>query len=321
MKIDCDRFARVSVPRLLGGALLLTALAAPRASQACACGCGVFDVGTSSMFPTSSGWMAFLEYDYQDQTHNWSGTSSAPGADNTDKEIRTHFVTAGLQYMIDRSWGVEVDIPYVNRTFRTDIGAPGSPDVVSRNWDGVGDIRIKGLYTGFSADLSTGISLGVKVPSGTYTFASDVVDRDTQFGSGSTDVLVGAYHRHRLTPDNSWSWFAQGQLDAPVLNQDGYRPGPELDAAAGVHYNNWTIGGTQITPLAQVIGSYRLHDGGGAGDPENSGYERVLLSPALEIDLHPVRIYVDAEFPVFQRVTGNQVTAPVLFKAVVSYMF
>ena len=32
--------------------------------------------------------MGFLNYDYQDQNQNWSGNSTAPAANNGDKEIR-----------------------------------------------------------------------------------------------------------------------------------------------------------------------------------------------------------------------------------------
>ncbi|MBV8343012.1 MAG: hypothetical protein JO173_11605, partial [Gammaproteobacteria bacterium] len=70
---------------------LLIACAAPRLAVACACGCGVFDVGTSSMFPSHVGGMVFVEQDYMDQDQNWSGTTSAPAGDNSDKRIRTRF--------------------------------------------------------------------------------------------------------------------------------------------------------------------------------------------------------------------------------------
>jgi len=46
-----------------------------------------------------------------------------------------------------------------------------------------------------------------------------------------------------------------------------------------------------------------------------------MLSPGIEFDLHPVKIYADAEFPVFQNFTGNQLAASVLFKLSVSFMF
>ena len=69
------------------------------------------------MFPGGPGGMAFLQYDYQDQDRNWSGTSQAPAANNPDKEIATHFVTAGMQYMFNGSWGARLEVPYDYRSF------------------------------------------------------------------------------------------------------------------------------------------------------------------------------------------------------------
>jgi hypothetical protein len=53
----------------------------------------------------------------------------------------------------------------------------------------------------------------------------------------------------------------------------------------------------------------------------NSGYYRVLVSPGLELDRHPWRFYADVEVPVFQHMNGNQLVAPLLVKASVSFMF
>jgi hypothetical protein len=53
----------------------------------------------------------------------------------------------------------------------------------------------------------------------------------------------------------------------------------------------------------------------------DSGYQRVLLSPGIEFDIHPVMIYADAEFDVLQFSRGNQLVAPALFKLAISYMF
>jgi hypothetical protein len=297
---------------------LLAGMLAPGIVHACACGCGVFDVGTSSMFPGGAGGMAFLQYDYQDQNRNWSGTSQAPAANNDDKEIQTHFVTFGLQYMFNRSWGVQAEAPYDFRYFKTKDDAG---DIVSRNWNQLGDIRIEGIYTGFMADLSAGVTFGVKLPTGDFDFSPDVVDRDTQIGTGSTDILLGGFYRGNLTKDDWWDWFAQLQLDVPVLIQAEYRPGVELDAAAGIDYKKFSLGRVRISPMAQVIFSERTSDSGAAADSSNSGYQRVLLSPGIEFHIHPVRIYADAEFPVYQNFTGNQLAAPVLFKVSLSFMF
>ena len=303
--------------KMSGG--LLAVLLAPSVSWACACGCGVFDVGTSSMFPTHEGGMAFLSYSYQDQNRNWSGTSRAPAANNDDKDIETHFVTLGLQYMFTPKWGAQLEVPYDFRHFKT---ADDSGNLVTRNWNQLGDIRLRGVYTGFFPDLSAGVTLGLKLPTGDYKFDSDVVDRDTQIGSGSTDLLFGGFYRDNLDKNQQWDWFAQTELDVPVLIQNDYRPGVELDTAAGIDYKGFHVGNVRISPVAQLIFSERTSDSGAnSAHPVASGYQRLMLSPGVEFHLHPVKIYADAEFPVLQNFTGNQVAASVLFKASISWTF
>ena len=86
----------------------------------------------------------------------------------------------------------------------------------------------------------------------------------------------------------------------------------------------------KISPIAQIIFSERTSDtganaSGGANDnPEEgvaSGFQRMLLSPGIEFHIRPVKIYADAEVPVFQNFRGNQVVAPVLFKVNLSWAF
>ncbi|MGA2785994.1 MAG: hypothetical protein ABSF60_00560 [Verrucomicrobiota bacterium] len=301
---------------------LLAGFLAPSVVHACACGCGVFDVGTSSMFPNGAGGMAYLQYDFQDQDRNWSGTSQAPSANNPDKQIETDFFTAGFQYMFNSSWGVQLEVPYDYRTFKTTSAAPGNP-ITTINWGALGDIRLEGLYTGFFADQSAGVTFGVKLPTGDWTFNNGFgdVDRDSEIGTGSTDILLGGFYRDNLDRNQKWDWFAQLQLDVPVLIQAQYRPGVELDTAAGIDYKGFSLGRVKISPVAQAIFSERTSDSGNAANPDNSGYQRILLSPGVEFHIHPVKIYADAEFPVFQNFTGNQVAAPVLFKVSLSFMF
>jgi Putative MetA-pathway of phenol degradation len=297
---------------------LLAGILTPGIMHACACGCGVFDVATSSMFPEGQGGMAFVQYDYMDQNRNWSGSSEAPAANNDDKELETHFVTFGAQYMFNDKWGAQLEVPYDFRYFK---GTDEENNIASHNWSQLGDIRIEGIYTGFVADLSAGVTLGLKLPTGSYTEDTDLVDRDTQIGTGSTDVLLGGFFRHNLSKDQKWDCFAQLQLDVPVLIQDDYRPGIELDTAAGIDYKGFSLGGMRISPVAQVIFSERTSDSGSNADPDSTGYQRIMLSPGIEFHIHPVKIYADAEFPVYQNFTGNQLAAPVLFKVSMSYMF
>jgi len=203
--------------------------------------------------------------------------------------------------------------------------------LTSVNWFSLGDVRIKALYTGFSPDLSSGLDLGLRLPTGDFSHenAYGDIDRDSEIGSGSTDILLGGFHRGNIAGNQNWDWFAQAEADLPVLTQADYRPGFEFDAAAGVDYKGLSFGRLKVSPLAQVLFSERTRDlgndaAGGANDGNNginSGYTRVLLSPGVEFHLHPVKVYADLEVPVFEHVAGNQLVAPVLFKVSISYMF
>ena len=288
----------------------------PSLLHACACGCNVFDVGASAMFPAHPGGMAFLEWDYQNQNRNWSGASPSSADNNSDKKILTNFFTLGYQYVFNRQWGVMAELPYSNRYFKT---TDANDNVVAFTHSVVGDIRLKGLYTGLSPDMSTGLIFGVKLPSGDYTYSH--FDPDTELGSGSTDLLVGAYHIGRIPAMNGWGWFMNGQLDQTVLNAGGYRPGSQLDAVAGGYYDRWMIGNVKIAPLAQVIESFRWRDSGTFAHSQDSGFERILLAPGVEFGIADFTIYADVGFPVLQNVNGQQLVASELFKLNVSYHF
>jgi len=290
--------------------------ALPGISAACACGCYVFDVQTSAMLPTQPGGMAFLEYDYMDQKQNWGGLHKAASTDNGDIQIRTSFITAGVQYMVNRDWGWSVEVPYWDRYFKT---TDDNGNVGDFTHEAVGDIRVRGIYSGFSSDMSTGLTFGLKLPTGDYEYAN--FDRDTEIGTGSTDALLGFYHQGAITSSNSVAWFTTGSYDQPMLIAAGYRPGAEVDADAGVYYNDWAFGGWKVAPIGSAIGSIRWHDQGWASASSDSGYRRFLLAPGLEVSRGNWTAFADVAFPIFQYYTGNQLAAAQLYKFNVSWKF
>ncbi len=336
------------IPPLLSFVALLSFTTT--AALACACGCSVFDVGgLDTPQEQDHGGRVFFEFWSGDQTENWVGSSRAPAALNSDKQINTQWYNVGFSYNFNRDWGVMVRIPTVNRTLTTDTGDYAG--VVPFNSKDIGDIEIMGMYTGFFKDMSTGVIFGIKLPTGTFTAPG--LDRDTQIGSGSTDLLLGAFHRGLLTGDNVWQYFSQIMLRQPFLYQaaadpqgffDGnpgvvqtYFPGRQIDAAGGIVYNNLyhVLGLDKITPLAQVILSHRDADSGTGSDPYNSGFDRVMLSPGVEFtkvvdeaNNRVVKLYADIEVPVYYRAnaaenagTEGQLVAPYLIKVVASYNF
>lgn len=297
----------------------LGAVSLPASALACACGCGVFGVGAGTLTPTGEGGTAFVEYDFMNQNHNWHGASSAPGADNPDKAIKTDFVNFGGQYMFNRSFGVMVQSAVWNRTFRT-LDSNGV--TVNRfTHAALGDTRIQGVYTGFSPDLSSGLTFGVKLATGDSSYGN--FDPDTEIGTGSTDLLIGGYTHGKLTADNSFSWFANAQWQKPVAWRHAYKPGEEVNAGVGAYYAGYDLwsGKAKLSPVLQLIGSWRARDGGDMGHPGDSGYERLLLAPGVELNTADWRLYAHVAFPVYQRVNGDQLTAPVLFKLALSRTF
>jgi hypothetical protein len=293
-------------------------LAMPGAVLACACGCGVFDVGTSSMFVNHAGVMAFVEYDYLDQSHNRSGTESAPAEDNNDKAIRSKFMTLGGQYQINRSWGMSLELPYWNRYLLSADEDTG--ELAGYSHSAIGDIRIKANYTGFSADMSSGLTMGVKLANGDDNYPH--FDADNQIGSGSTDLLLGGYHLGRLTDDNRWSYFLQAQWDQPVAHKADYRPGAEGNGVVGVYFEGWsTHAALKLSPVGLLRAVYRRSDGGAAGDPENTGYTRLLISPGVELAAGNVKLYADVALPLYTNAHGNQLFANEMWKVHASYFF
>ena len=61
--------------------------------------------------------------------------------------------------------------------------------------------------------------MGVKLPTGSYSHndAYMDIDRDSELGTGSTDILMGGFHRGNLA--RGFTWFAQTLADLPVLIQ------------------------------------------------------------------------------------------------------
>ncbi len=308
----------MKLSRSLMAAGFIAAILNPTLALACACGCGVFDVGTGTMLPTDAGGTVWMEYDFMNQSQNWHNASRASSANNDDKQIRSDFVTAGGEYMFNRKWGAMVDVPYTVRHYKGTDEDTG--DLTHFNHADFGDVKLQGVYSGFSDDMSTGLTFGVKLPTGDFNYAN--FDRDLQTGTGSTNLLLGAYHMGALDEKGTFDWFVNGLWDHPVLTQGGYRPGTEVDAAVGSYYNGIDLGDNgKIAPLLQLIGSYRLRDSGANSDPANSGYTRALISPGIEYDINAVKLYGDVEFPIYQNVNGNQLVAPVFFKFIVGYSF
>ena len=285
----------------------------PAATFACACGCNVFTVGARWSMPTSAGFGAFLQYNYMDQSRNWGNWQSASADANQDQEIRTNFYTLGLQYMADRDWGVMAEAPVWNRYFRT-IDDDGN--LAAATHTSFGDVRLMGMYTGLSEDMSTGIQFGLKLPTG--AFNESLLDRDTQIGTGTTDLLLGGY---QMGQEKGWGWYGQVMWQHAFNERDGYRPGDSFDVNFGAHYDG-LLSSLRIVPVLQLQGSFRGIDGGDNANPGDTGFERLYVSPGLQlIATSHLSLYGDLRIPIMTHVRGNQLVAPALVNMTMGYSF
>ena len=176
------------LPSLLSFVALMSFTAT--AALACACGCSVFDVGgLDTPQEQDHGGRIFFEFWDGNQTENYVGSSRAPAALNTDKQIVTQWYNVGFAYNFNRDWGVMVRIPTTDRSLTTDTQNPAF-GVATFNSKDIGDIEIMGMYTGFFKDMSTGVIFGIKLPTGTFTAPG--IDRDIRSGRAAPTFCSAA---------------------------------------------------------------------------------------------------------------------------------
>ncbi len=314
--------------RLLVTAVFLVGLT-PGLVWACACGCGVFEVDTEALIPQGPGGQVWTQYEYMDQYINFHATQPASGSYNNDKYIRTDIMEFGGQYMFNRSWGVMLEVPYMVRQYKGAYVGNNS-DINWHQNNSIGDIRLQGMYTGLSEDMSTGLLGGLKFPSGDWTYPN--FDRDTQIGTGSIDLLMGVYHIGTIPKqlgtlpltfmERPFNWFVQVNYNLPLWGQDHYTPGREVDGAVGTYYDFGKVGILkELAPMLTFLASDRTRDTGTNADPADSGYTRFIAAPGGEIKVGVIRAYADIEVPLFQNMRGYQLTTPWAAKVIFSYSF
>lgn len=284
---------------------------------ACACGCGVLNVATSSLIPNCEGGTAFLQYDHMSQSRNWNKHKKSNGH-NHDHEIETQTVTAGAQYMFNRKFGAAIRMPYVTRYVENQPHHGGT--TYTRHSD-VGDIRVNGIYAGFFDDMSTGITFGLKLPTGSTS--DKILVRNTQIGTGSTDSILGAYHVGKFGRSD-FGYFTQISWDRPFITHQHYTPGYEISYAVGSYYNAGQFGAIKkLAPMLQIVGAKKGQDSGwnDVSHNSNSGYHHIFFAPGIELSFSEFKIYADVEFPIYRSVNGNQLVPQNIYKVIVSRGF
>lgn len=293
---------------------------------ACACSDSLTTIATSSLLPNKKGGIVFLQYDTISQNANLHGSSTADSANNHHKKIDTQIVTFGGQYMLNRDFGLSIRTPYINRTsdiMGADSHANGDHAHITESAQtskekALGDARIMAIYSGFFDDMSLGLVFGAKLPTGTTKNAD--LHAEMQAGSGSYDAIFGAYYKTQIA--RKVEVFSQIIAQKPLITKHNYNVGSEFNAVIGSSYNLGKIAFLEnISPILQFIGTKKDRDSGLISDTANTGYKRVFIAPAIEINIGRIKVYGDIELPIYEYVNGNQLSVGKVIKIITSYNF
>ena len=308
-----------TVNRLALAGIVLSAT--PLSALACAtCGC-ILSADAAMGYSTSAGWRLNVEYDYLHQDELRSGTravSTVPDGNELERETLNRYFTVGVSYNPNASWNIDLRAPYVVRTHTTygelDSAAP-LPAVSGSRSSSLGDIRLIGSYQGWLPTHNLGLQLGVKLPTGQYGTsvnfdsgpnAGTPLDASLQPGTGSTDVIVGAYYYQAIS--QNFDVIANGQFQSAVKHRqdqpgNDYRPGNSTTVSFGLRYE----GNPQWVPQLQMNLLRKEADRGALADTPNTAGTVAYLSPGVTVRVrNALHVFGFAQIPVYSNLDGYQ---------------
>ena len=224
-------------------------------------------------------------------------------------------------------------MPYVIRSHSTyGIYDPTQPlPELSRSFSSsIGDAKLVVSYQGFLPTHNLGVQLGVKLPTGQYGTAVDFysgpnagmpLDASLQPGTGSTDVIIGAYYYQAISQD--FDVFVNGQFQSAVkhkMDQPGndYRPGNSTTVSFGLRYE----GNPRSVPQLQMNLLHKSPDQGALADVQNTAGNVVYISPGITAQLAAsVHVFAFAQLPVYSNLYGFQLFPRWTASAGVTYAF
>lgn len=279
--------------------------------------CGVTFCSVNTQWETQGAWSdpglrLNLRYEYTNQDQLRRGTDKvAPGGVlDTHDEIRTlnRNVLVGMDYALNPAWALSLQAPVVQRNHRH-VHNDVPPEHESWDFIGLGDIRVTGRYQkALSENAAAGIQFGLKLPTGKFNETNNLgllAERSLQPGSGTTDLLLGAYSYHRLEGDAT-TLFVQGLWQQPLAERNDYQPGQQLTLDAGLRYALTR----KLNAQLQLNLLWKDHDRGLNAERDDSGGHSLFLSPGLSYVLSPHwQLYSFVQLPVYQYVNGTQLTA------------
>jgi len=322
-------------------AIALSPLLISTQAHACAaCGDTLSTNWETQGVVTSSGWSIQLSNSYLNQNRQRYGNARASTSElrataaaggEVEDFTKTSTTITTIAYT-GEDWGLKLELPYVQRTHGTfGSGWPGRTQYLTSSEKGLGDVRLLAHYSGFTDNQSSGLIVGIKLPTGsTNAYFSDGVtplDAGLQIGTGSTDTIFGGYSSGAI---DSIGWFGQLTWQHAVISKTGlagvsYRPGDAFTLSAGVRHANF---GDKFVPMLQLNVIHRNVDTG-TGVPTDpitgvsvSGGTLAYLAPGVKYRLGGgVTLYGFVQLPVYQKVNSLQITPSYTVSSGVRYAF
>jgi hypothetical protein len=318
---------------------------------ACAtCGCSL-STDAAMGYSIAAGWRVNVQYDYINQDELRSGTSTATpeqvvnqpsdpslGGGEIEHGTLNRYLTLGLSYSPNHDWRVEVRAPFILRdhsTYGVQLqpfnSAQVAPDQLSRvSYSELGDLKVGLSYQGLLPTRNLGVQLGVKLPTGSYgthvlfdsgPLAGQPLDASLQAGTGSTDLIVGAYYYAAISQD--FDLITDGQFQAAIvhrLDQPGndFRPGNSLSASVGLRYE----ANPKWVPQVQLNLLRKSADQGDLADRANTAGSVAYLSPGLTAEVVAGGYaYGFVQIPIVSNLDGYQLFPRWTVSVGVSYAF
>lgn len=328
----------------LAALICLTALALPTGAEACAtCGCSV-NTDAAMGYSAMPGWRVSLDYTFLPQNQMRSGTSAvsptvpasinaAGGSQEVEHQTINRYWNLGINYSPNAKWNFTAIVPFIDRSHSTYSNATPdqlTPDNLSgATSSGLGDIKLIGSYQGFLPTHNLGLQLGIKLPTGKYggqnvltgaavgrspvffssgpnSAGGQALDTSLQPGTGSTDLIVGAYYYQPVS--QNFDAFVNGQFQSAVIENlrgigQDYRPGNLATVSFGLRYE----ANPKIVPQLQINVTRKSADQGALADTANTAGTVVYLSPGVTVSVvKNLNVYAFIQKSLYSRLSGYQ---------------